>query len=210
MNRLYHHIAAVGVLLGSLFSASLAQAGPNELALSISNYFNGVFQDLGDLAALDPTPTTFRALAKPFVEKTPGLFGATWIDTNFVIRQVYYKRDFLAVGYDLNKVAALTAFWKKMREKPAPQLSEPGHGSLIQPRLIAVRYPILVEGQFKGIVSAMIHTDTFLKAVGLDRFPAYAIICQGQIAETKGRLPDQPAEIRLDLPSTEWIIRYQE
>ena len=64
MNRLYHHIAAVGVLLGSLFSASLAQAGPNELALSISNYFCGVFQDLGHLASLDPTPSTFPALAE--------------------------------------------------------------------------------------------------------------------------------------------------
>lgn len=185
-------------------------AGPAENSAAISNYFATVFQDLGDLARQNPTPATFRTLAKPFVDKTPGVFGATWIDTNFVIRQVYFKRDFLAVGFDLKKVSELSAFWTQMKAQPAPQLSEPGHGSLIQPRLIAMRYPILVDGQFNGIVSVMIHTETFLKAVGLDRCPAFSITCQGKVAETKGVLPPDAPEIRLALPSTEWVIRFQE
>jgi len=76
--------------------------------------------------------------------------------------------------------------------------------------LIAVRYPILIKGQFKRIVSAMIHTESFLKAVGLDQCPAYSISCLGKVAETKGHLPSHPSEIHLVLPSTEWVIQYQE
>jgi len=210
MNRIQNRFVLLAILL--LFSVSTPSlwAGPAEKAAAISNYFSTVFQDLGQLAGQDPTPATFRTLAKPFVEKTAGLFGATWIDTNFVIRQVYFKRDFLAVGFDLKKVSELSSFWAQMQKKPAPQLSEPGHGNLIQPRLIAVRYPILIEGHFKGIVSAMIHTESFLKAVGLDQCPAYSISCLGKVAETKGQLPSHPSEIHLVLPSTEWVIQYQE
>jgi hypothetical protein len=210
MIRIRHLIVPLAAVLLATASIPVVQAGPAEKAAAISNYFETVFVDLGNVARQDPSPATFRTLAKPFVEKTDGLFGATWIDTNFVIRQVYFKRDFLAVGFDLKKVSELSAFWAQMREKPAPQLSEPGHGNLIQPRLIAVRYPILIDGQFKGIVSAMIHTESFLKAAGLDQCPAYSITCQGKVAETKGHLPPQPTEIRLVLPSTEWVIQYQE
>jgi hypothetical protein len=210
MNRIRNLVVPLAALLLASAGTSSLQAGPAEKAAAISNYFSTVFHDLGELAGKDPTPDSFRTLAQPFVTKTDGVFGATWIDTNFVIRQVYFKRDFLAVGFDLKKVSELSAFWTQMREKPAPQLSEPGHGNLIQPRLIAVRYPILINGQFKGIVSAMIHTKSFLKAVGLDQCPAYSITCLGKVAETKGHLPPNPDEIQLDLPSTKWVIQYQE
>jgi hypothetical protein len=146
---------------------------------------------------------------KTFMEATPGVFGATLIDTNFVIRAVYFKRDFLAVGFDLKKVKQLDHFWKLMQEKPAPQVSEPGHGSLVQPRLVAMRYPIIKDGRFEGIVSVMIHTDTFLKAVGLDTCSAYKIICLGVLAEEKGDLGKTYNDVPVTLPSTEWVIQYR-
>jgi hypothetical protein len=180
------------------------------MAAAVSNYVAGVMKGLQDVADQRPAVATFRGQMKPFMEHTPGVFGASLIDTNFVIRQVYYRRDFLAVGYDLKKVRELDYFWKRMQEKPAPQLSEPGHGSLVQPRLVALRCPIIVDGQFKGIVSAMIHTDTFLKAVGLDKCSAFQILCLGKLAEEKGTLAANPHEIKLRLPSTEWVIRFQE
>jgi len=180
------------------------------MAGAVSNYFAGVMKGLRDVVDRQPTAETFREQMKPFMENTPGVFGASLIDTNFVIRQVYYRRDFLAVGYDLKKVRELDYFWKLMREKPAPQLSEPGHGSIVQPRLVAMRYPIMVNGQSKGIVSAMIHTDAFLKAVGLDTCSAFKIICRGKVAEQKGKLTAEHHEIELALPSTKWVIQFQE
>jgi len=180
------------------------------MAGAVSNYVAGVMKGLQEVADQQPTKETFREQMKPFMAATPGVFGASLIDTNFVIRQVYFRRDFLAVGYDLKKVRELDYFWKLMREAPAPQLSEPGHGSLIQPRLVAMRYPIMVDGQFKGIVSAMIHTDAFLKAVGLDTCSAFKIICLGKLAEEKGEPAPGYHELTLTLPSTEWVIQFQE
>jgi len=200
-----------GVLAGMLV-AGTARAGTAEadMAGAVSNYVSGVMKGLQNVADRQPTAETFRELMKPFMEKTPGVFGASLIDTNFVIRQVYFRRDFLAVGYDLKKVHELDYFWKLMREKPAPQLSEPGHGSIIQPRLVAMRYPIMMDGQCNGIVSAMIHTEAFLKAVGLDKCSAYKFICLGKLAEQKGELAPKHHEIKLALPSTEWVIQFQE
>jgi len=179
------------------------------LAQGVSNYVAKVMDGLRAVAEQQPTVKNYRELMKPFVADTPGLFGASMIDTNFVIRAVYYKRDFLAVGFDLKKVKELDYFWKLMREKPAPQLSEPGHGSLVQPRLVAMRYPIVANGQFTGIVSAMLHTEAFLKETGLDRCRAYKIICLGALAEEKGEFTGAPQEIELDLPSTKWVIQFQ-
>ena len=199
--------AMVGIMAASV--ARAADAGA-VMAGAVSNYVAGVMKGLGDVAGRQPTAATFREQMKPFMESTPGVFGASFIDTNFVIRQVYYRRDFLAVGFDLKKVSELDYFWKLMQTKPASQLSEPGHGSLVQPRLVAMRYPIMVNGQFKGIVSVLIHTDDFLKAVGLDRCHAFKIICLGKLAEEKGELTAEHHEVKLTLPSTEWVIQFQE
>ena len=198
--------------LAGMMTASTARADDAGavMAGAVSNYVAGVMKGLRAVADRQPAVATFREQMKPFMENTPGVFGASLIDTNFVIRQVYYRRDFLAVGFDLKKVRELDYFWKLMREKPAPQLSEPGHGSIVQPRLVAMRYPIMVDGQFKGIVSVMIHTDAFLKAVGLDTCSAFKIICLGKLAEQKGELAAEHHEIELTLPSTEWVIQFQE
>ena len=179
------------------------------MAAAISNYVAGIMQGLQNAADQHPTEDTFRAAMKPLMEKTPGVFGASLIDTNFVIRKVYYRRDFLAVGFDLKKVSELDYFWKLMREKPAPQLSEPAHGSILQPRLLAMRYPILTNGEFEGIVSVMLHTEAFLKASGLEDCSAYKITCLGKLAEEKGDLPAEHQTVKLTLPSTEWLIEFQ-
>jgi hypothetical protein len=194
---------------GAAASAARAEDAGIVMAGAVSNYVSGVITGLQAVADQQPTEDTFREQMKPFMEHTPGVFGASLIDTNFVIRKVYYRRDFLAVGFDLKKVSELDYFWKLMKEKPAPQLSEPAHGSIIQPRLLAMRCPIVANGQFKGIVSVMIHTEAFLKAVGLDACSAFKITCLGKLAEEKGELPAEHREIKLSLPSTEWVIQFQ-
>jgi hypothetical protein len=186
-------------------------AAPEEAQLegAVSNYFAELFQGLEKAAAQQPTKDSFRSVMKPVVDELDGFYGGTLIDSDFVIRQVYQKKNFLAVGYDLKKVKQLDYFWDEMRKKPAPQLSEPGHGSLFQPRLIAMRYPILEKGRLTGVVSLMVRTEAFLEATGLDQVQAYRIVCRGQEAETKGELGDPYREVRLKLPSTEWLIQYR-
>lgn len=198
-------------VLGLMAAACVARAVPAEAELkaSVEAYFSDCFQRLGQAAGQSPTEETFREIMKPQVEKLDGLFGATLIDAEWEIRQVYFKRDFLAVGFSLKKVKELDGFRKMMGEKPGPQLSEPGHGNIVQPRLIAMRYPMLKDGKMAGMVSMMIRTEAFLKAVKLDTCKAFKIICLGQEAESKGRLTEARKEVRLALPSTEWVIQYE-
>lgn len=200
-----------GVTLAAGMSASPARADEAGAALAgaVSNYVGTIIQGLAAVADQKTTAETFREQMKPFMEKTPGVFGSSFIDTNFVIRAVYFRRDFLAVGFDLKKVKELDVFWKRMREQPAPQLSEPGHGSLIQPRLVAMRVPVMVDGKMTGIVSVLIHTEAFLKAVGMEGFSAYKFLCLGAPAEQKGDLGAAYGEVSLDLPSTKWVIQFR-
>lgn len=202
-------------MVGSLLVLGVARAHATDpgdvMGGNVSNYVARVMQGLKAVADGDPTPETFRDRMKAFMDATPGVFGASLIDTNFVIRQVYYKRDFLAVGYDLKRVGELDYFWKRMRQHPEAQVSEPGHGNLVQPRLVAMRYPILTaNGSFKGIVSVMIHTEAFLKGVGLDHCRAYRIICLGKLAEEKGQLGTGFHEATVTLPATEWRLQFRE
>ena len=184
---------------------------PSEAVLkpAVESYFNDLFQRLGKAAEQAPTEASFREVMRPQIEKIDGLFGATLINADWEIRAVYFKRDFLAVGFSLKKVKELDEFRKLMDENPAPQLSEPGHGSLLQPRLIALRYPVLKDGKMISMVSMMIRTGSFLKAVGLNDCKAFKIICLGKDAESKGTLSEQHKEITISLPSTEWVIQYE-
>jgi hypothetical protein len=199
------------LLCAGLFNQSAALAAPSEEALSksVQNYFAPLFAGLQAAAEQQPTVDSFREVMKPFLTDIDGFFGSTLIDSDFVIRKVYRRRNFLAVGYDLKKVKELDYFWDLMRKSPSPQLSEPGHGSLLQPRLIAMRYPIMKEGQLTGVVSLMIRTKAFLKATGLDQVAAYRIVCRGQEAETKGELGKDYRQITLQLPANEWLIQYR-
>jgi len=179
------------------------------LKVAVEKYFGDLFQRLGKAAEQSPTEDNFRAIMKPEIENIDGLFGATLINADWEIRQVYFKRDFLAVGFSLKKVKELDAFRTLMAQKPEPQLSEPGHGSIMQPRLIAMRYPMVKDGKMVGMVSMMVRTPYFLKAVGLDKCRAFKITCLNKEAESLGTLSKNPKEIRLALPSTEWVIQYE-
>jgi hypothetical protein len=95
-----------------------------------------------------------------------------------------------------------------MRKSPSPQLSEPGHGNLVQPRLIAMRYPVMKEGKLDSVVSIMVRTEAFLAAVGLDKATAYRITCRGVVAEEKGDLGATPRAVTLARPANEWLIEY--
>ncbi len=199
------------LLCAALISQTPALAAPSEeeLSKSVQNYFAPLFAGLKAAAEQQPTTDTFREVMKPFLTDMDGFFGSTLIDSDFVIRKVYRRRNFLAVGYDLKKVKELDYFWDLMRKSPGPQLSEPGHGSLLQPRLIAMRYPIMNKGQLTGVVSLMIRTNAFLKATGLDQAAAYRIVCRGQEAETKGELGTDYRQVTLQLPANEWLIQYR-
>ncbi len=179
------------------------------LKTAVESYFNNLFQRLGKVAEQAPTEASFRKVMRPQIEKIDGLFGASLINADWEIRAVYFKRDFLAVGFSLKKVKKLDAFRKLMEENPAPQLSEPGHGSLMQPRLISLRYPVLKDGKMTRMVSILIRTESFLKTVGLNECEAFKIICFGQDAESKGTLSEQHKEITIALPSMEWVIQYE-
>ena len=145
---------------------------------------------------------------KPCAEATDGFFGGSYIDSDYTIRQVYKKRNFLARGFDLRKVKPLEVFWKEMDAKPVPQLSEPSDGGLLRPSLISLRVPVLEDGKLEAIVSLMVRTEEFLSSTGLNECKAFKIFCRGELAEEKGELSNQPCEVNLALPSTEWVIQY--
>jgi len=201
-------LAVVGLCLAPVVGLSQSDPVADKMAQTIRSYFETCFADLKVVADSIPTEDTFRTAMKPVVEKTDGFFGGTLISPEFEIQQVYFKRNFLAKGFDLKKVKQLTYFVGQMKENPAPQLSEPGHGSLIQPRLVAMRYPVMKDGKVVNIVSMMIRTEKFLEAVGLDKVAAYRFICLDQVAEEMGALSDSPHRVVLELPSTKWEVLF--
>lgn len=174
----------------------------------VQAYFDDTFAKLKLAADAQPNYLTFREAMKPVIAGVPGIFGGSFIDENWVIRQVLFPSHFLARGFDLKGVKELQPFQKLLKESPGPQLSEPAHGSMVQPRLIAMRYPVMKDGKVAGLVSMMVRTPFFLKAVGLDKARAYQIICSGKEAEAFGVLGTNYKEVKLTLPSTEWVIRY--
>jgi hypothetical protein len=192
------------ILLLAAFRADSADL----IGTAAENYFAGLFAKLENAAAQKPTVESFRDVMKPVAESVSGFYDATLIDTHYVIRQTYLKRNVIARGFNLRNVRPLDDFWKAMDEHPAAQLSEPGHGTILQPRLISMRVPFFTDGNLAGIVSMMIRTEDFLAAVKLDQCPAYQIICRGEPAEEKGSLSAHCCEVKLSLPSTEWVIRY--
>jgi hypothetical protein len=207
----------VTILLASLAATSLNAAtltpytcDPNGDAIGSKTveYFRGVFEKMGKVAAKDPNTGSFREAMKPVADGVEGFYGGTLVDSNWKIVQVYYKSHFLADGFDLKTVKELKAFVTKMKDAPGPQLSEPAHGSIVQPRLIAMRYPVVKDGSMTKIVSMMVKTESFTKAVGLDECKAYRITCQGKTAEEKGKLSKSPTRVNLTLPATEWVIEY--
>lgn len=189
--------------------AAGAETLQDPIRAAVQKYFDQAFERLGAVAARNPSVDSLRQDMKPLVDATPGFFGGTLIDTNFVIIQVYYPRDFLARGFDLKKVDQLTAFWKKMREAPTPQLSEPGHGNIVQPRLIAMRYPVIVDGKLQSIVSMMVRTESFLEQTGLAGAKGYRISCNGVKAEEGGDLSGDFTGFDLALPATQWRVEYK-
>lgn len=192
----------------SLLSVALRAGAADPVAAATETYFDGLFQKLGAVATQKPTVETFRTAMKPCAENVDGFFDGTLISADFVIIQTYFKRDALGRGFSLRKVKPLEPFLKEMEKNPAPQLSEPGRGSFLQPHLISMRYPVVTNGKLESVVSIMVRTEEFLKASGLDQCNAYKIICRGELAEEEGKLSDHYREVRISLPSTEWVIQY--
>lgn len=199
------------ILMLTLKAKAEIYADPNddEIGCKTVAYFNDLFAKLEQAATHDPNKNNYRDIMKPVAESVDGFYGGSLIDPNFIIIEVYHKSHFLARGYDLKKVKELAEFYKMMKENPSPQLSEPGRGTLLQPKLISMRYPVIKDGKLKNILSMMVRTDAYIKAVGLDKCRAYKIICSEKAAETKGKFIGDYKTVKLKLPSTEWIIQYQ-
>jgi hypothetical protein len=203
------HIMTATALLVATGAVIAAPVPPDDpIGIAVEAYFKKAFDGLEKVAGQQPTKKTFRKAMQPLAEKTDGFFGGTLINTDFEIEQVYFKKNFLARGYDLKKVDQLTVFWKEMREHPEPQLSEPARGNIMQPRLVAMRYPILKSGNLTGVVSMMVRTESFLEATGLDKCKGYRITCRGKKAEEEGTLSDPIQTVTLKLPANEWRIEY--
>ena len=202
-------ILALAALCALPFAAAAQVQPPDDpVGKAVAAYFDKTFANLKAVADRQPTKDTFREAMKPLEDATAGFFGGSFIDTDFVIREVYYPRDFLARGFDLKKVKQLDYFWDLMRKNPTPQLSEPGHGNLVQPRLIAMRYPVLKDGKLSAVVSFFVRTEKFLEAVGLGDAKGYRITCRGVLAEEDGKLGDHPKSVTVSLPANEWVIEY--
>ncbi len=202
-------ILALLALCALPFAAAAQVQPPDDpVGQAVAAYFEKTFANLKAVADRQPTKNTFRAAMKPLEDATDGFFGGSFIDTDFVIREVYYPRDFLARGYDLKKVQQLDYFWNLMRRNPAPQVSEPGHGNIVQPRLIAMRYPVMQDGKLAAVVSFFVRTEHFLKAVGLGDAKGYRIVCRGVLAEDDGKLGSSPKSVTVALPANEWVIEY--
>lgn len=202
-------ILALAALCALPFAAAAQVQPPDDpVGKAVAAYFDKTFANLKAVADQHPTKDTFRAAMKPLEDATAGFFGGSYIDTDFVIREVYHPRDFLARGFDLKKVKQLDYFWDLMRKNPTPQLSEPGHGSIVQPRLIAMRYPVLKDGKLAAVVSFFVRTEKFLEAVGLGDAKGYRIVCRGVLAEEDGKLGSNPKRVTVSLPANEWVIEY--
>ena len=201
-------ILALGLLALPLAASAQVQPPDDPVGQATAAYFAKLFENLKAVADRQPTKETFREAMKPLEEATEGFFGGSYIDTDFVIREVYYPRDFLARGFDLKKVEQLDYFWDLMRKDPTPQLSEPGHGNLVQPRLIAMRYPVMQDGKLAAVVSFFVRTPAFLETVGLGDVKGYRITCRGVLAEEDGKLGDHPKSVTVALPANEWLIEY--
>ena len=201
-------IALIALLALPCAASAQVQPPDDPVGKATAAYFAKTFANLKAVADRMPTKDTFRDAMKPLEEATPGFFGGSFIDTDFVIREVYFSRDFLARGFDLKKVKQLDHFWELMRKDPAPQVSEPGHGSIVQPRLIAMRYPVVRDGKLASVVSFFVRTEAFLEAVGLGDAKGYRITCRGVLAEEDGKLGDSPKSVTVSLPANEWLIEY--
>ena len=201
-------VLVLGLLALPFAARAQVQPPDDPVGKATADYFAKTFANLKAVADKQPTKDTFREAMKPLEDATDGFFGGSFIDTDFVIREVYYPRDFLARGFDLKKVKQLDHFWDLMRKNPTPQLSEPGHGNIVQPRLIAMRYPVLKDGQLTAVVSFFVRTEKFLEAVGLGDAKGYRITCRGVLAEEDGELGSAPKRATVSLPANEWVIEY--
>ncbi len=202
------------IIIGICLAVSLVVFGAlpvsaaDEVGEKTQQYFSEMFAKMKIVADQHPNVKTYRELMRPVAQEIPGFYDGSFLDFNWVIRQTYRPSHSIARGYDLKKVKELTVFIEKMKESPGPQLSEPAHGSLIQPRLISLRYPVMNGDELEGILSMFLYTKDFFKNTGLDEAKAYRITCLGKVAEERGTLSEDHQTVQVNLPSTEWVIEY--
>ena len=95
----FRHVLIVLAMVGLLARPTWAAPTEAEMKKAVESYFDDLFGRLGKAAEMAPTEATFREIMRPQVDKVEGHFGSTLINADWEIRQVYFKRDFLAVGF---------------------------------------------------------------------------------------------------------------
>lgn len=198
-------------LLVVLLVAARANAAPvaTQMVASVQAYFTNLVGRLEQAATNAPTAQTFREVMRPHVAGLDGFYDASLISADWIILQVYDRSHFLGVGYDLKDVPELDAFRTHMAATPGPQVSEPASGGWMSPRLISVRVPVRVDGRVTNILSLMVRTEFFLRAVGLADCRAFAITCGDKATERKGKLSPSATRVEVPLPATRWILEYE-
>lgn len=178
------------------------------IGVAVEAYFTAVFDEMGKVAATQPTKDTFRELMKPVEENVDGFTDGSFLDTNYVIQESYKDHIISPVGYDLRKQEELRDFLVMMDEKPEPQLSEPAHIPFY-PSFTALRYPVLNDKEkLTGVLSVFVKTKHFMQTTMLSQCRAYTITCRGTLAEKKRKVSDKAKKVTVQLPSTEWVIVY--
>jgi hypothetical protein len=178
------------------------------IGVAVEAYFTAVFDEMGKVAAKQPTKDTFRELMKPVEENIDGFTGGSFLDDKYIIQESYKDHIISPVGHDLKKVKELKYFFVMMDEKPAPQLSEPAHIPFY-PSFTSLRYPVLNDkGELTGVISVFVRTKHFMETTMLSQCRAYTITCRGILEERKKRVSDEAKKVTVQLPSTEWVIVY--
>jgi hypothetical protein len=198
-------------ILVAWFSIQAVCAGAAEpLALQLQNSAQRYVDILASAARQRPTPKTFRDVMQPLVIGLDGFRGATLLGSDFVIRQVYFKRHAGGIGYDVKSLDALKGFYDMMCDDPAPQISGPTRARLWRPSCVALRHPIVRDGELLGVVSLFVGTETFLGGTALADCNAFRISAPDVESLIKGKLSPQCRHVVVKLPSTEWTVEYDE
>ncbi len=196
------------LLVGSLAAQYGAALEENPIAVALQSSVQKYVDILSEAAEQNPTKNTFRRIMKPYVTDLPGVRAATLLDPDFKIRQVYFRRHFAGIGYDVKSQDVMKSFFTMMTQKPEPQISGPTLPKLLRPSFVALRHPIMRDNSLTGVLTMFIATDTLLAQAGLLDGTAYRITSPDVGVVSKGTLSEHCQKTVIPLPSTQWTIEY--
>ncbi len=204
------NIALCIALLCMGMDAPAFSASPEADSVSdrIKEYFKQHVDTLNKAAEQRPSERTFRKVMAPLVPTINEFKGASLLNRDFVIRQVYSRKHIAAIGYDLKKQEAVKVAHAAMLEQPAPQLNGPTKPTLLRSSFITLRVPFVEEGVLVGAVSLILDTKAVLKEVGISKWRAYRIKSSDGESFAHGELSSGTLHFKVQLPSLLWDVEY--